>query len=382
MAIEAVVQFLEATSQNPTLSAGLAGIIGVGDGDISSAGALDQDEAGALLGQRSVLVTTFAEQNGYVFTVAELRAVIGVFQRYKAGELSEAEFSSALGLDSASKLAASQLESLGESVGMVFLGVKYNVKKEGRSAHQVLDFMKKTAENAEFREQLREILHVGDGDISDFGALEADELQALQGSRGALVAEFAARHGFVFTLSDLIAVTDAFQRVQSGQLSSEEFDKFLKLSVSSKDFFPFIENVVSMTYKGFSYANPVASNAQDNTLAVVRFMERSESDVALQRQLASILGGDGNISNPAELDMEEARALGSDRSKQIVELGAEHGFRFTESDLSAVVGAFQMVKDGELSMESCTRILGLGKSQEALASVEKTARRIYRGVRY
>ena len=76
MAIEAVVQFLEATSQNPTLSAGLAGIIGVGDGDISSAGALDQDEAGALLGQRSVLVTTFAEQNGHVFTVAEQRAVV------------------------------------------------------------------------------------------------------------------------------------------------------------------------------------------------------------------------------------------------------------------------------------------------------------------
>jgi hypothetical protein len=376
MAIEAVVQFLEATSQNPTLSAGLAGIIGVGDGDVSSAGALDQDEAGALLGQRSLLVTTFAEQNGYVFTVAELRAVIGVFQRYKAGELSEADFSSALGLDSASKLGTGQLESLGDTVGMVFLGVKYNVKKETRSAHQVLDFMKKTAENAEFREQLREILHVGDGDISDFGALDADELQALQGSRGALVAEFA------FTLSDLIAVTDAFQRVQSGQLSSEEFDKFLKLSVSSKDFFPFIENVVSMTYKGFSYANPVASNAQDNTLAVVRFMERSESDVALQRQLVSILGGDGNISNPAELDLEEARALGSDRSKQIVELGAEHGFRFTESDLSAVVGAFQMVKDGKLSMESCTRILGLGKSKESLAIVEKTAGRIYRGVRY
>jgi hypothetical protein len=204
----------------------------------------------------------------------------------------------------------------------------------------------------------------------------------LQGSRGALVAEFAARHGFVFTLSDLIAVTDAFQRVQSGQLSTEEFEKFLKLSVSSKDFFPFIENVVAMTYKGFSYANPVTSNAQDNTLAVVRFMQRSEGDVALQKQLASVLGGDGNISNPDELDAEEARALGSDRIKQIVALGAEHGFRFTESDLSAVVGAFQMVKDGELSMDSCSRILGLGKPQQGLSGVETTARRIYRGVRY
>lgn len=382
MAIEAVVRFLEATSQNEALRQGLAGIIGVGDGDISSASAMDQEEAGALLGKRSVLVTTFAEQSGYVFTVAELRAVTGVFQRYQAGELSQSEFSSALGLNSGSKLASSQMDALSETVGMVYLGVKYNVKKEPQSAHQVLGFMKKTAEDAQFREQLKEILSVGDGDISDFSALDAQEVQALQGSRGALVAEFAARHGFIFTLSDLMAVTDAFQRVQSGALTSEEFDKFLSLSVKSKDFFPFIENVVSMTYKGFKHANAVASNSPDNTLAVVRFMERSESDVALRAQLASILGGDGNISNPAELDAEEASALGSDCSKQIVELGGEHGFRFTLADLSAVVGAFQLVNDGELSMESCARILGLGNSSDGLASVEKTAGRIYRGVRY
>jgi hypothetical protein len=382
MAIESVVQFLEATSQGEALREGLAGIIGVGDGDISSASEMDQEEAGALLGQRSVLVTTFAEQNGYVFTVAELKAVIGVFQRYRAGELSEEEFSSALGLSSASRLATGQLESLGNTVEMVFLGVKYNVKKEPRSAHQVLDFMKKTAEDADFRKRLQEILSVGDGDISDFDALDAAEIQALQGGRGALVAEFAARHGFIFTLADLLAVIDAFQRVQSGELTSEEFDKFLSLNVQSNKFFPFIENVVSLTYKGFGYSSAVAANSSDNTLAVVRFMERSESDQALQKQLAAVLGGDGNISKPAELDAEEAGALGSDRGKQIIKLGEEHGFRFSEADLSAVVGGFQLVNDGKLSMESCTRILGLGKTSEGLASVEKTAGRIYRGVRY
>jgi hypothetical protein len=72
MAIEAVVQFLEATSQDETLRAGLSDIIGVGDGDVSSTSEMDQEEAGAMLGQRSILVTTFAEQNGYTFTVAEL----------------------------------------------------------------------------------------------------------------------------------------------------------------------------------------------------------------------------------------------------------------------------------------------------------------------
>jgi len=381
MAIEAVVKFLEATSADSALREGLAGIIGVGDGDVSSASALDQEEAGALLGQRSLLVTTFAEQNGYKFTVAELKAVIGVFQRYQAGELSEADFSSALGLGSGSKLASKQLDALGKTVGMVFLGVKYNVNKDQRSAHQVLDFMKKTAEDPALREELKGILKVGDGDISDFGSLDADEVHALQGSRGALVAEFAASKGYLFTLADLVAVTDAFQRVSAGELSSDEFDKFLKLNVKSKDFFPFIENVVSMTYKGFNYSNAVASKSQDNTLAVVRFMERSETDEALRKQLVGILGGDGNISKPSELDAEEAKALSSDRSKQIVALGAEYGFRFTESDLSAVVGAFQMVNAGELPLESATRILGLGKP-EGLANVKKSAGLIYRGVRY
>ncbi len=108
MAVEAVVQFLEATAQNEILRTGLADILAVGDGDISSAAEIDQEEAGALLGQRSILVTTYAEQNGYTFTVAELKAVIGVFQRFQAGELSEAEFSSALGLTNSSKLACTR----------------------------------------------------------------------------------------------------------------------------------------------------------------------------------------------------------------------------------------------------------------------------------
>jgi len=378
MAIEAVVEFLAATSEDDNLRADLAGVIGVGDGDISSASTLDQEEAGALLGHRSVLVTTFAEQNGYPFSVAELKAVIGVFQRYQAGELSEAEFSSALGLDDA----ASELSSLGDTVDMVFKGIKYKMKKNTASAHQVLDFMKKTAEDEGFRKELQEILNVGDGDISDFSALDPDEIQALHGSRGALVAEFAAKHGFVFTLADLIAVTDAFQRVQAGELTPEEFNKFLSLNVKSKEFFPFIESVASMTYKGFGYSSAVASRAPDNTLAVVRFMERSESDRGLQEKLAAVLGGDGNISKPSELDADEAGALGSELSKQIVELGAEYGYRFTEADLSAAVGAFQLVNDGKLSIESCTRILGLGKAGASMAGLKKSAEKIYRGVRY
>jgi hypothetical protein len=380
MTVEAVVQFLEATSQDTSLREGLAGVMGVGDGDISSAEELDHEEAQALLGHRSVLVTTFAEQRGYSFTVAELNAVVGVFQRYQEGRLSKAEFTKALGLADG----AGHMENIGNTVGLVYRGVKHNVGQsisdDQSSAHQVLDFMKKTAEDSAFREQLKEILAAGDGDISDFAALDADESSALRSGRGALVAEFAAKHGFVFTLADLLAVTDAFQRVQSNELSSDEFDKFLSLEVKSRDFFPAIQNVVSMTYKGVTYSAPVTAKSKDNTLPVIRFMELSATDEALRGMLMPILGGDGDISSPGELDAEEAIALGGDRSNQVVKLGAEFGYRFTAADLGAVVGAFQMVSNGKLPAESCARILGLGKSDYAIASVKKAAGMMYRGV--
>jgi hypothetical protein len=263
---------------------------------------------------------------------------------------------------------------------MVYLGLEYAVEKNQHSAHQVLDFMKKTSEDSVFREEMRKILNVGDGDISDFSELDADEMAALKSERGAVVAEFAARHGFLFTLADLLAVSDVFRRVQAGELSKDEFEKFLNLEVQSSDYFPFIESVVSMTYKGVKYSTPVASSTADSTLPVVRFMERTGSDLILRDQLKAILGGDGNISEPGELDLEELGALRSDRSKQVVELGAENGFRFSVSDLGAVVGAFQLVNAGELSMESCVRILGLGKAG-ALSGVKNTAQMIYRGVR-
>jgi hypothetical protein len=186
----------------------------------------------------------------------------------------------------------------------------------------------------------------------------------------------------MFTLSDLLAVTDAFGRVQAGELSSDEFEKFLSVNVNTADFFPFISNVVSMTYKGFKYQSPVVSKVKDNTLPVVRFMEMSGSDPVLRDKLAAIIGGDGDISSPGELDSEEAAALSSERSNQIASLGAEHGYMFTVSDLNAVISAFELVNEGKLPMESCARILGMSKADSEGASVKKTAGMIYRGVRY
>ena len=383
MSYKAVMEFLESTSKDEALQNNLSGLLGIGDGDISSAEELDGEEAEALMGERGIKVTALAEEKGFIFTLGELNAIVNLFQRYRTGKLSQEDFAKAMGWDSQSEALSTKLESLGKTVNRVYLGVKYTVEKEESSAHQVLDFMKKTSEDAVLREQLKVILDVGDGDIGDFSEIDAEEANALRSGRGVLVAEFAAKHGFIFTLSDLLAVTDAFERVKAGELSNDEFEKFLSVSVDGSDYFPFISNVVSMTYKGFKYASPVVSKVKDNTLPVVRFMERSSSDAALREQLMAIIGGgDGDISSPGELDAEEASSLVSDRSNSIVSLGAEHGYRFTVTDLNAVISAFQLVNEEKLSMESCARILGMGKSDTGESGIKKTAGLIYRGVRY
>lgn len=382
MSYKAVIEFLESTSKDEALQKDLSGLLGIGDGDISSAEELDGEEAEALMGERGIKVTALAEEKGFIFTLGELNAIVNLFQRYRTGKLSQEDFAKAMGWDSQAEALSTKLKSVGETVDRVYLGVKYTVEKDESSAHQVLDFMKKSSEDAVLREQLKEILDVGDGDIGDFSEVDAEEANALRSGRGVLVAEFAAKHGFMFTLSDLLAVTDAFERVQAGELSTEEFEKFLSVSVDGSDYFPSISNVVSMTYKGFKYASPVVSKVKDNTLPVVRFMERSSSDAALREQLMAIIGGDGDISSPGELDAEEASSLVSDRSNSIVSLGAEHGYRFTVSDLNAVISAFQLVNEEKLPMESCARILGMGKSDTGDGGVKKTAGLIYRGVRY
>ena len=382
MSYKAVIEFLESTSTDEALRETLSSLMGIGDGDISSAKELDGEEAEALVGERGIKVTALAEEKGFIFTLGELNAIVDLFQRYRAGKLSQEDFAKAMGWDSNAESLYTKLDSVGETVDMVYLGVKYTVDKVESSAHQVLDFMKRTSEDALLRDQLKEILDVGDGDLGDFTEVDAEEASALRSGRGVLVAEFAAKHGFMFTLSDLLAVTDAFERVQAGELTTEEFEKFLSVNVGGSDFFPFISNVVSMTYKGVKYASPVVSKVKDNTLPVVRFMERSGSDDALRKQLMGIIGGDGDISAPGELDAEEASSLVSDRSNLIVDLGAEHGYRFTVTDLNAVISAFQLVNEEKLPMESCARILGMGKIGAGDSAIKNTAGLIYRGVRY
>ena len=382
MSYKAVLEFFESTSEDSSLREAISTIVGVGDGDISSAEELDGEEAQALIGEKGVRVAALAAEKGYAFTVGELNSVVSVFNQYRSGTLSEEDFAKAIGSDVTPESATSNSKSIWETVSMIFLGAKYSADKQRSNAFQVLDFMKKTSEDAELKGQLKEILGVGDGDIGDFSQVDPDEASAIRSGRGVLVAEFAANHGYVFTLSDLLAVTDAFERVQAEELSVEDFERFLDVKVDGADFFPQIANVVSMTYKGFKYASPVVTKVKDNTLPVVRFIERTGSDSKLREQLMSIIGGDGDISSPDQIDSEEEGSLKGEKSNQIVNLGAEYGYRFTVLDLNAVISAFQLVSEGTLPMENCARILGMGKTEAANADINKTAGLIYRGVRY
>lgn len=96
----------------------------------------------------------------------------------------------------------------------------------------VLQFMQKTAEDEALRQQLEELLGVGDGNISSEADLDPAETEALKGDRAPVVAEFAARNGYSFSATELITVVDAFQKHQTGAMSDAEFAQIIGLSTA------------------------------------------------------------------------------------------------------------------------------------------------------
>lgn len=98
----------------------------------------------------------------------------------------------------------------------------------------VLRFMQKTAEDEALRQQLEALLGVGDGNISSEAELDAAETEALKGDRAPVVADFATQNGFAFSADDLIAVVDAFQKHQSGELSDADFAALVGVSTSAE----------------------------------------------------------------------------------------------------------------------------------------------------
>jgi hypothetical protein len=378
MAISTVVDFLEATGSDESLKAKLVQNLGVGDGDVSSTEALDENEIAALLGQAGVDVCALAARNGYVFSVSELHAVVGAFESFRSGEISEEELTSMLELPSPPTAVAQ------EASIVAYRGITYTKDKSGDKKRKldVVRFVEATGKDDKLRSELQSILQAGDGDISDFGELDNSELQALRSARGAIVADFAAKHGYMFTIADLYSILDAFQRMKSGEVSKEAFAKFVDASGQSADFLPFIDSVVTMAYKGVKYDKVRPAAAEGNSLEVMRFIQKSHEDEDLRGKLKAIIGGDGDISSPEELDVSESMNLLGQRSSKVVALAASEGFRFTIADLTAVIGAFQLVENGTLTLDSCKRILGITDSteDESLGKLASTAVRIYRGV--
>lgn len=95
----------------------------------------------------------------------------------------------------------------------------------------VVKFMQKTAEDKLLREQLEELLGVGDGNISNEAELDAEESAALKGENGPIVADIAAQYGYEFSPEDLFTVVDALEKHHVGALSDEGFTQLVGTKV-------------------------------------------------------------------------------------------------------------------------------------------------------
>lgn len=130
MATSTVLQFMQKTADDEALRQQLEALLGVGDGDISSEAELDPEETAALKGERAPVVTEFAAQNGYTFSVSELISVVDAFQKHQSGELTDAEFAKVLGValpETGHKTkTTSLLKRLTAYMGKTYLGLDVN----------------------------------------------------------------------------------------------------------------------------------------------------------------------------------------------------------------------------------------------------------------
>jgi hypothetical protein len=93
---------MQRTAEDEALQQQLENLLGVGDGNISSEAELDPAESEAL-GERAPIVAEFAAQNGFSFSADELLTVVDAFQKHQAGEMSDEDFASMLGISLANE---------------------------------------------------------------------------------------------------------------------------------------------------------------------------------------------------------------------------------------------------------------------------------------
>ncbi len=384
MGTEAVLQFMKQTAENEQLRDQLGVILGVGDGDISSAKELDAEEAQVLKSIRGSTVTGFAAQQGFSFTAEELSQVVEAYQRLQAGEISQAEFAVALGLPESAPEPKTSVPAIQNTVELVYRGIRYQPvtppsPDQAAARRTVIQFMEGTAGNETLQQELQAVIGVGDGDISGLSELDDQEIVALKGQRGAQVAEFAARTGYPFTPEDLATVVDAFQRLRAGDLSEAAFSKTVGLVEATTQPLAAIGQMIDTAYRGIPYANAVRSRSP-NRAAVLQFMERTAKDQYLRDQLKALLGvGDGDISGVGALDPQEIAALQGEKGKLVTDFAYQRGYLFSVEDLTQVANAYQRLSAGEITEEGFSREVGLADTDKGKL-IKKAVTFFYRGI--
>lgn len=121
----------------------------------------------------------------------------------------------------------------------------------------VLKFMQKTAEDVALRQQLELLIGVGDGNISSEAELDPAESEALKGERAPVVADFAAKNGYEFSVDELVTVVDAFQKHQAGEMSDADLATMLGMNNPTSETIETISSVTKLkkwflrTYMGY-----------------------------------------------------------------------------------------------------------------------------------
>lgn len=385
MSTKTVLQFMEQTGQDEQLRQQLEVILGVGDGDISSAQEIDVEEAQVLKSIRGTTVAGFAAQKGFTFTPEELTQVVDRFQQLRSGQLSEAEFAAALGLPQPAPESQVKISAIQRMVDLVYRGIHYTPvaappPEQAAARREVIQFMEGTASDEARQQQLQSLIGVGDGDISSLEQLDANEIAALKGQRGSQVVDFAAQQGYSFSVQDLSDVVDAFQRLRSGDLSEAAFAVTVGIGSGTGQPLSAISRTLDVVYRGVPYVKSVRSGAPQ-TAAVLQFMERTAKDTSLRDQLKAVLEvGDGDISGAGALDPEEIAALQSSKGERVTEFASQKGYLFTVADLNHVATAYQQVQSGELSEEDFTRAIGLADANKGRL-IKKAVTFFYRGIK-
>ena len=249
---------------------------------------------------------------------------------------------------------------------------------------QVVQFMEKTGDDPQLKQEIKQILGVGDGDISSVDELDAEEAEALKSQKSSLVIQLANKYGFQFTVEDLHKVIDIFGQQKLGEISVEDFSLLTGTADAKKS------TSVELMYLGRRYRKTTLPNGEvkieyiDNkkmrsakSTAVISFMLKTAEDAALKQEVKSVLGvGDGDISTITELDDKEAKALKGKEGSGVIKLATKYGFQFSVDDLTMVVDAFEQRQAGKISQKEFALKTGLSElekqSGQGLSLFQKT----------